>query len=161
MSDFDNILDRSGSEVSDEVVLYPSGTYLLRCAGVAFNSFTNKEGEEVPTASIGYAVGSPTEDVDMDEFREVAEAVRGQRVWKRFTLDNSKNQADFKRAIRAHGIDPNSSEFPTLRDAAKACKGQEVLGYIGTKTYKNKAGELVRDNEVKSLSPANDLDAAA
>lgn len=163
MSDFDNILDRAGTEVSDEAVLYPQGTYLLRCASVAFGSFTSKDGEEIPTASLSFAVGHPTDDVDMDEFREVEEEVRGQRVWKRFTLDNSQNKAAFKRAIRTFGINPDDVEnYPTLRDAAKACKNGEVMGFIGVNSYTSKkTNELVRQNEVKSLSPANDFSDAA
>lgn len=162
MSDFDNILDRSGSEVSDEQVLYPNGTYMLRCAGVAFNSFTKDDGEEVQTVSFGFAVGAPQEDVDREEFIEASEkGVQGQRVWKRFSLDNSKNVADFKRAIRQIGIDPNSPEYETLRDAAKDCKNHEVLGYIGMKSYTNRAGVLVKDNEVKSLTSVASLQDAA
>lgn len=153
MSDFDSILDRAGSELSDEGKLYPSGSYHLKNVGVSFSEFTGEDGREIEVCSMSYAVGDALEDVDQDELAEVANDVQGQRVWTRFTMDNSQNIAAFKKAIRAHGIDPNEPGT-TLREQAKKCKGQEVIGYLGRHSYTRKNGEAVNENSVKSLALA-------
>lgn len=157
--DFDSILDKAGTEVSDEAAHFPQGTYLLRCTGVAFGGFTdNDTGREIEQVSFSYAVGSPQDDVDSDEFAAVAEEIDGQRIWKRIRLQNSEDRAALKRAIRAHGVNPDDvATYPTIRDAAKACKSTEVLGYVTLRTFRTKSGEDRTQNEVRSLTPASTL----
>jgi len=149
-NDFDDILNRAGTDLPDEAALYPNGTFRLRCAAVAEGSFQTKEGRTIKTVSFGYAVGEPGEDVDQDEWSEVAQDVTGQRIWKRYSLSNSAEIAAFKRDIAAHGIDPNA-EGTVLGEQARACKGHEVTGTLVRNFYKTKDGTERRENKITRL----------
>jgi hypothetical protein len=41
----------------------------------------------------------------------------------------------------------------TVEDAMKAVKGKKIVSYLGKRTYKNKAGDMVTDNDPESFTP--------
>lgn len=145
-ADYDLSLDRSADEIG-EPKLYPDGTWLLRCVGVSFK----KDDDDHDVISFGYVAKTPGEDVDPQELEEANNDYDGLRLWKKFTIETKRDQFDLLKHVQMHGVDTTGR---SLKEAAKEAKGFEIAGYIGRRSYQNRAGETKTDNTVKSFFPA-------
>lgn len=144
--DFDNILNRQWDDIP-EVVLLPSGSYVLRGKNAAYKPATENGNAKVLFFLI------PKEPMD-DVSPEALEALgadydfSSNQIVKTVWIESNRDWATVKDILTKAGVDV---EAGTIQDSLKAFKGAEVVAYVDQREYTSK-GQTRQENTADSFT---------
>lgn len=146
MVDYEGLLAKSWEDAPKDKVL-PVGSWLLR--GRNASAHEGDGGDDADRIIFFYQVKEPMSDVDAAALSELGGYdVTMKQVTKTFWLNTPRDWDDVRAHLKLHGIEPTGSVPETL----KKFKGTEVIAYLDTKTFQNRAGETITDNNPISFA---------
>jgi hypothetical protein len=140
-----DLVNRQWDDLPEIADYLPVGTWLLKSKNVAY--FPGDEDEDKSARVVFfYEAKEPMDDVSAEEL----EALGGDYdfsnndIAKQFYINRDKDWVGVKKHIELHGVDTKGLSMP---DSFKAFRNTEVMAYLGTRTYKNRSGESVTEND--------------
>lgn len=137
----EEILNRSWNEIPVPKLL-PVGSYLLKGRNA---SYVNGKDEQSPKALFFYVPKEAMDDVDgaaLDELGADYDFNANQIVYTMW-LETPQNWDAMRQHLAKHGI---TTEDRSLKETLKDFKGTEVIAYLNTRNFQNRAGETVTEN---------------
>lgn len=144
VGNYEAILNRSSDEVT-EPGLYPVGTWRLRCVGVSAKE--NDDG--ITVFNFSFIGVEPGEDVDPVELEQSGDSFDGARIWVKRYIETKRDEFDLIGFFQKLGADTTGK---TKKQLMAEVKGNEIMAYVGVRSYTNNAGELRTDNTAKNFA---------
>jgi hypothetical protein len=148
---YEDILKRQYGNIQKTKCL-PTGSWELTCRNASFSAPAEGSGKN-PSFLFAYAPQSAKDDVDEEALGSLGANydVAENRVFYRIWYETGRDMEAFFAHVEKHGVDVTPDM--TVEDAMKAVKGKKIVSYLGKRTYKNKAGDMVTDNDPESFTP--------
>lgn len=153
-NDYDEILNRTWDEIPDEKVL-PDGWYVLTAKNA---NFQKPKGDGNAKILIFYTVADALGEDDGGPRQDALEALGAdydmteneivQTIW----VSGNKDWRAAKRHLALLGV---TTEGKSLMDGLKEVKGNPIAARLEYRTYQNKAGITVEQNDPKEFAPIN------
>ncbi len=144
------------SEDIMEPSLIPSGPWTIRCLGVTATDGEDRDGNSQRILALRYEPFEPGPEVDPDEVEKGG--FEGRVLWVRRYLSKPAARAQrdgtlarFVNFVEMSGVDTAGRD---LEDMCKALKGSTILADISTRTYTNRDGDSITDNNATNFAPA-------
>lgn len=137
----EEILNRSWDEIPVPKLL-PVGSYLLKTRNA---SYLAGKDENSPKALFFYVPKEAMDDVDgaaLDDLGADYDFNANQIVFTKW-LESPKDWDELRQHLAKHGV---STEGRSLKETLKDVKGTEVIAYLNTRNFQNRAGETVTEN---------------
>lgn len=137
----EEILDRSWDEIPVPKLL-PVGSYLLKGRNA---SYVAGQGENSPKALFFYVPKEAMDDVDANALSELGDDYdfAANQIVYTVWLETPRNWDELRNHLAKHGIDTKGK---SVKESLKAFKGTEVIAYLNTRNFQNRAGETVTEN---------------
>jgi hypothetical protein len=152
MDDYEEILNKSWDEIPSPQVL-PVGSYRLKVKGASY-----KEAKSSGTNDyvlFVYQAVEPLEDVDADALAELGDYDISQNtLFFRIWIEAYADWDDVRKHVVKHGIELVPGETP--KETLARMKGAVVIAWLDQRTYENKAGDTVEDNDPMQFAPVSD-----
>ena len=141
---YDDILDRSWDDVQKPQVL-PDGSWKLNCRNASYVAAPAED--KSAKVLFFYEAVEPMDDVDVDALNALGDEydISENDLVATFWVNKGKDWDKVRNHIKRHGIDVTGMTF---KESFEAVRGGEIIGYLGTRTYENRAGLEVTDNEI-------------
>ena len=151
LDDYESILDASWDEIPTDKLL-PVGSYRLR--GQNLSIMKARSADQNDVFLFVYTVREALDDVDQDELEALGDYdLESKKIFQKFWVDTGADFDAVRKHLKKHGIDTTGR---SIKETAEAFKGTEVIAYLGVKTYENKVGDTVQDNEPSQFAPVDD-----
>ena len=146
---YESLLKQTWGEIPDKKTL-PVGSWRLRGRNASF-----KEAVDDLSASFMfvYAPVEALDDVSPEGLAELGDdyEVSNNRIFAKFWVETSVDFDAVRKHLAKHGN--NVADDLSIEETLKAFKDTEIISYLDVKTYTNRAGEEVEDNDAKSFAP--------
>lgn len=156
MQDYDSILQEGWAELPEDPLL-PDGSYRFKCLG-APKVMPPRSADQSATVMFPLVAIEAMDDVDdaaLDALRadniDIGDITVFHKIWLKKPSDWRRMEA----LIEKLGVNPLDYPKENGGKAAslKACKGQEVIGYVTTRVFTDKqSGEPRQENDIKSFT---------
>lgn len=147
-NDYDEIIEGSWDGVPDKDPVAPDGDYVLVGKNAAFMKATKEGANDRVVFFLG--IKEPIE-VDQDLLDALPDDFDFGNVEVTYQqwIESPRDWIKVKNTLRKFGVDP--AAYASRKDSFAAIRGQETAGAVKTRSYTNKAGEVVTSNQVAAF----------
>lgn len=145
----EEILNRSWGEIPEPKTL-PGGSWLLKTRNA---SYVPAKDDNNAKALFFYVPREPMNDVSESELADLGADYDYSANQVVFTiwLEGPRDWDNLRKHLEKSGVDVSKG---TVLDSLKAAKGTEIVGYLGSRTFTNRAGEVQVENTVSNFIKA-------